>query len=39
MATGERVLELRREGLVPVAIADELHLSDVRVRRILREAA
>jgi hypothetical protein len=39
MATSERILELRREGLVPAAIADVLHLSDVRVRRILREAA
>jgi hypothetical protein len=33
------VLELRHEGLVPSAIADELRLSDVRVQRILREAA
>jgi hypothetical protein len=39
ISTSERVLELRRDGFVPAAIADELQLSDARVQRILREAA
>jgi hypothetical protein len=39
LPTSERVRELRRDGLIPSAIADELQLSDIRVRRILREAA
>jgi hypothetical protein len=32
------VIKLRRAGLVPAAIADELRLSDAYVERVLRRA-
>ncbi len=37
-ALREQVRALRERGLVPAAIADALQLSDVRVRRLLRNA-
>jgi hypothetical protein len=36
--TTECVLRLRRAGLVPAAIADELRLSDGYVEKVLRRA-
>jgi hypothetical protein len=35
---GERIVALRKDGMVPLAIADRLRKSDVVVRRYLREA-
>jgi hypothetical protein len=35
----EQVVELRRRGLIPAAIADTLNVADRRVKEILRDAA